>query len=375
MNLDQAALQDRVQSMLDQSVASGQEAALQVAVYHHGRLAVDAVAGIADLATGAPVTADTLFHSFSTGKGVTATVVHVLADQGLIDYDAPISSYWPEFGVNGKQEATVRHALTHAVGVPQLPPAVTAADLCDWDSMCSFIAAQTPQWRPGTATGYHGWTYGYILGEIVRRVTTQPISAALRDHIAAPLGIADSLYFGIPNTAHGRTAHLMDGGWAAVVTAMPDAAPLFRAAPRAFLQTLAETGNRSDYLHADIPSTGTMTARAVARMYAAVIGEVNGVRLLSPSGAARATSLAVADTDLVLGGPTHKALGYFLGLTWTGASPEAFGTTGVGGSIAFADPAHGLTFALTKNRLKAGPDDTAVPTIANAVYESIAVER
>jgi hypothetical protein len=90
------------------------------------------------------------------------------------NYDAPIARYWPEFGVSGKEEATVRHALTHAVGVAKLPPDVTAADLCDWDGMCSFIAAQAPQWRPGTATGYHGSTYGYILGEIVRRVTTQP---------------------------------------------------------------------------------------------------------------------------------------------------------------------------------------------------------
>lgn len=364
-------LQQRVQSLLDRLVASGHETGLQAAAYLHGELVVDAAAGLADPATGAPVTRDTLFHSFSTGKGATATVVHVLAERGMLDYDTPIAEYWPQFAANGKQHATVRHALTHAVGVPHLPPDVTAADLCDWDRMCAYIAAQPPLWPVGTGTGYHGWTFGYILGEIVRRVTGHPIATVLREAVTAPLGVTESLLFGVPDPAIVRAAQLIDGGWLDAMRSMPDTAPLFRAAPRMFLQTLAETGNRPDYLRADIPSAGTMTANAIARMYAALVSDVDGVRLLSPDRVCDVTGLAVADTDLILATPTRKALGYFLGLTWTGASPAAFGATGAGGSIALADPTHGLAFALTKNRLTAGPDDTAATSIAHTIYDTL----
>ena len=174
-------IQQQVQKAIDQLVDSGAERGLQVAVYHNDTLVVDAVAGIADPATGRLVTSDTPFFSYSIGKGVAATVVHVLAERGALDYDTPIVELWPEFGAHGKQRATVRHALSQSVGVPGLPPGLTVEDLCDWDKMCAIIADSEPWWEPGTKIGYHAITWGYIVGEIVRRAAGKSISQALRD--------------------------------------------------------------------------------------------------------------------------------------------------------------------------------------------------
>jgi CubicO group peptidase (beta-lactamase class C family) len=188
--------QQQIQEAIDQLVESGAERGLQVAVYQHGSLVVDAVAGIAEVASGPPVTSDTPFFSFSIGKGVAATVVHVLAERGVLDYDTPIVELWPEFGAHGKGRATVRHALSQSVGVPGLPPGLTVEDLCDWDKMCAIIAEAEPWWEPGTKIGYHAITWGYIIGEIVRRASGKPISQVLREEVATPLGVADELFLG-----------------------------------------------------------------------------------------------------------------------------------------------------------------------------------
>jgi CubicO group peptidase (beta-lactamase class C family) len=374
MKVDVSAVQPRVQKVVEQLVGSGRETGLQAAAYWRGELVVDAAAGVADPATGAPVDGQTLFHSFSTGKGVTATVAHVLAKQGLIDYDAPVARYWPQFAAHGKQQVTVRQVLTHTAGVPQLPQDITPADMCDWDGMYTRIADLPLLWQPGTRTGYHGWTFGWIIGELARRVTGQPISQVLHDLVAAPLGVADSLFFGIPDEVAPRLATLVEGNWAASLAAAPDNAPMFIAAPRSVL-AVADLSNRPDYLRADIPAAATMTARAVARMYAALIGDVDSVRLLSADHLAHVIALATADTDQILGNPIRKGLGYFLGLSWAGAATTSFGTTGSGGSAAFADPAHDLAIAITKNRLTVGRDDTAAMTIAHEIYDALGITR
>jgi CubicO group peptidase (beta-lactamase class C family) len=161
-------IQQHIQEAIDQLVESGAERGLQVAVYHNGGLVVDAVAGIADPASGRLVTSGTPFFSYSIGKGVAATVVHVLAGRGILDYDTPIVELWPEFGAHGKERATVRHALSQSLGVPGLPPGLTVEDLCDWDKMCSICAKRWPRrwgWpmnssspflRPSRA-GWRGW--------------------------------------------------------------------------------------------------------------------------------------------------------------------------------------------------------------------------
>src|SRR3712207_3805223 len=174
-------IQRQVQQAIERLVESGTERGLQVAVYRHGEQVVDAVAGVANPTTGRPVTSDTPFFSYSIGKGVASTVVHVLAERGTLDYDMRIVELWPEFGAHGKEIATVRHALSQSLGVPGLPPEVTVEDLCDWEKMCAIIADAEPWWEPGTRIGYHAVTFGYVVGEIIRRATGKPISQVLRE--------------------------------------------------------------------------------------------------------------------------------------------------------------------------------------------------
>ncbi len=363
-------MQARVEGAIERLVASGAERGVQVAVYLHGELTVDAVAGLADATAGRIVTSDTPFYATSTGKGVAATVVHVLAERGVIDYDTRIAALWPEFGVHGKEQATVRHALTHAVGVPGLPADTTPEDLCDWGKICATIAAAAPWWEPGTKIGYHPLTWGYVIGEIVRRASGKPISQILREEVAGPLGIVDELFFGVPAAALERVARQEDApGNAAALAAMPDDAPIFAAVPRA-VQPTATFGNRADILSADIPTTGTMTARAVARMYAALLGEVGGVQLFSPERLRAITAVAMQGVDAVMDVPTKFGLGYGLGFIGPLDRPTVFGMAGSGGTAAYADTARGLTIALMKNVVTHG-DYTSFNQVVEAAIGAL----
>jgi CubicO group peptidase (beta-lactamase class C family) len=181
----------RTQRLLDELVAEGTELGLQVAAYVDGRLALDAWAGVADEATGRPVDGNTLFTVFSTTKGLVATSIHMLVDRGKLDYDAPIADYWPEFGARGKGRVTLRHALSHQAGIPQLPPGLGPETLCDWEAMCAIVAGLEPLWEPGSRTAYHGRTFGWMLGETLRRVDGRDVRAFVHDEIGRPLGGLD----------------------------------------------------------------------------------------------------------------------------------------------------------------------------------------
>jgi CubicO group peptidase (beta-lactamase class C family) len=367
-----ADVQKQVQESIDQLVESGAERGVQVAVYQNGEPVVDAVAGVADPATGRPVTADTPFYNFSIGKGVTSTLTHVLAERGLFGYDTPVVDLWPEFGARGKHAVTVRHVLTHTAGVPGLPLDTTPEDLCDWERMCATIADAELWWEPGTKVGYHSYTFGYILGEIARRATGKPVSQVLRDEVAAPLGVAGELYFGMPASEHARLARLEDAeGSAEMMSSMPADLPMFKAGPLTVFPT-AELGNRTDILAADIPAGGKTSARAIARMYAALVGEADGVRLISPERLRQATAVAATGVDEVFGMPSSWALGYSVGLLGSTAqdTPTVFGMGGAGGSFAYGDAATGVAFGLTKNRLSA--DFSTATQISQLVAEAFA---
>lgn len=365
-------LQQQVQEAIDQLVESGAERGLQVAIYRHGQQVVDAVAGVADHETGRPVAPDTPFYAYSTGKGAIATVAHVLVERGLFDYDTRIVELWPEFGAHGKEAANVRHVLTHTVGVPGIPADTTPEDLCDWDKMCAVVANAEPWWEPGTKTAYHAYTFDDIVGEIVRRATGNPISQVLREDVAEPLGVADELYFGVPESELGRLARLEDAeGSAEFLAAMPDDSPFFKWGPRATFPT-AEFGNRADVLMADIPAGGKMSARAMARMCAALLGEVDDVRLISPERLREISAPAFSGEDQIMGNPVTWALGYAIGRIGTDQqeTPTVFGIGGAGGSCAQADTATGTTFVLTKNRLT--PSFDAAEQVAGIVTKAVA---
>ncbi|WP_232665796.1 serine hydrolase domain-containing protein [Pseudonocardia sp. TRM90224] len=349
------ALESDVQAVLDQRVESGTERGLQAAVYRDGQLVVDAVAGIADVTTGRPVTSDTPFFATSTGKGVTATVVHVLVERGALGYDTRIADLWPEFAANGKGTATVADALTHRVGVPGLPVELTPDAFLDWDAMCALIAGAKPWWQPGTRTGYHAQTFGWIIGEIVRRATGRRISEVLRDEVAGPLGVADELFFGVPAEHVGRLARLEEqpapeGEVEEISFGEPaDAHDGWVWAPPACMPT-AEYGNRADIMRTDVPAGATMTARAVARMYAALMHDVDSVRLISPARLEAATEVIVEGHDEIFGMPVRRALGYARdGLGVDEGSQTVFGMAGSGGCAAYADLATGVSIALMKN--------------------------
>ena len=357
----------RVQQALDDLVASGREMGLQVAAYRDGRLVLDAWAGVADEETGRLVDGGTLFTVYSATKGVVATAIHLLADRGKLDYDAPVAAYWPAFGAQGKERITLRQALSHQAGIPTLPPGITPATICDWEVMTALIAGLEPAWEPGSRTVYHGQVFGWLLGEVLRRVDGRDIRAFVHQEIGQPLGASD-LHIGVTSDDLERVARLRVAG-GGQATSFP-----------------VEWWNGADMRQAIIPAAGgQFTARSLARHYAmlAAGGRLDGARLLSPERVAVAATRHTppehaAESGMVFG------LGYRLGaeiypagglLSALSQRSSVFGHTGAGGSIGFADPERGFAFALTKNLLYPGGAGQAPPTagIVRVVREALGV--
>ncbi|MEU5995960.1 serine hydrolase domain-containing protein [Spirillospora sp. NPDC047418] len=348
-------VQSRVQEMADGLVASGAEVGLQISAYLHGEPVVDVHAGRADTSTGRPVDDRTLFPA--AGVNLVSTVVHVLAERGLIEYGVPVAAYWPEFGAHGKTDITVAHVLTHSSGVPQAPDGLVFDDLADWDGTCARIADLRPLWRAGAATGQHSLTFGYILGEVARRVTGRPLPEILRNEVAEPLGVPEDLFIGVPARHLPRVARLEEEEERDPLLEFPAGSLFHRVIPHAFQDEDAAMMNRADRLTMDAPYRGMMTAHALARMYAALIGDVDGVRLISPARTARLSAIVTMKEDRVFGWAMAKGLGYFVAAASMG-SASAFGCSAAGG-LAFADPERGLAFAYLPNLQIYGLDSRA----------------
>ncbi len=363
-----------------------QEVGAAVCVYLHGRKVVDLWGGIADPETGRRWERDTLQVVFSTTKGVTAACAHLLAQRGELDLDAPVAEYWPEFAANGKERIPVRWLLTHQAGLPAIDRPITPAEAIAWDPMVTALAAQRPFWEPGTEHGYHAHTYGWLVGEVVRRVTGRSIGTFLAEEIAAPLDL--DLWIGLPKAEQHRVSRIVadpidpDALAGIDLDALPEPA---REVMRAYADPTSLTMrsmtvvtpllNHDDPSEqsAEMPSTnGICTARALACFYAALIGEVDGHRILTPETLAAATAEQVSGTDRVLRVPVRIGTGF--GLPTPDAfwySPTAFGFPGYGGSLGFADPASGLAFGYVMNHIQEDVPDRRAATLLDAVHSAI----
>ena len=374
-----------VQDAVDIAIGERGEIGLQVAAYLDSKLVIDTWGGLADETTGRKVDGDTLFPVFSNIKAVTAVALHKQAERGLVDYSTPVAHYWPEFGKHGKDKGTVYDALTHRIGVPLMPLGVTPELMCDWDWMVERIADMHPLFEPGTRSGYMAYTFGWVVGEVVRRTDPKhrPFGRFIQEEICQPLSI-DSLWAGIPSEVEPRVAKLTD------LPPIPPGAPGMppdslrpRATPPEVATTQAVFG-RADVRRACIPGAqGIMNARSQARFYAMLAngGELDGVRLLSED---RVRWFNVprppSDYDQVSGVPHNGTIAGFHfagspGMGPMGNSSRAFGHNGAGGSLGWADPEHRLAVAIHHNRMLAHspPEESPLTPIGEAIREALGI--
>ena len=329
-----------------------------VAVYAHGEPVVDLWGGVADARQGRPWERDTLTLVYSTTKGLTAIVAHMLAAAGTVDLDAAVGEVWPEFATAGKEATTLRHMLAHRAGLPTLEPPLTDEAALAWTPAVESLADQAPRWQPGTRHGYHAVTYGWLVGEVLRRATGSSVGALLADMVAGPLD-ADC-HIGLPADLEGRVSRLLPAPvqpageltdeQLAVAAAYLDPSSLTM---RALNPTVPPFRFNSRALHAaELPAAnGIATARALARVYAATIGEVDGVRLLDDAALADATAEQSAGPDEVLLRSTRFGSGFQLASDFAPLlGPRSFGHSGAGGSLAFADPDAGIGFGYAMNQ-------------------------
>lgn len=349
-------------------------------LYVDGTPVVDIWGGAAEQDPFRPWARDTIVIAYSCTKGATAVCANQLIQEGRLDPDAPVAQYWPEFAANGKASIPVKWALSHRAGLAEVPGDFTLDDVAAWDPIVESIAAQAPVWEPGTKHGYHTRSYGWIVGEIIRRITGLSTGTYFAQHVAAPLGL--DFYIGVPEELDARVARMYPAVHDAETQAMIDAV----LADESTLMGRVMSGpsglfayndmwNTRQMRAAEMPSSnGHGDARSLARMYAACIGEVDGVRLLSDETVARATEVLSSGPDCVIGQVLTIGLGFMLPPTLpANAGPRAFGHLGAGGSAAFADPDRGLGFAYVMNQMKLSVTnlDPRGNALVAAAYEAL----
>jgi len=350
-------------------------------VYAGGRLVVDLWGGIADREANRPWDKDTIVAVASTTKGATAICAHLLVQRGELDLDAPVVKYWPEFGVAGKEHIPVRWLLSHQAGLPVVDGPLTFEEACAWHPVIRALEAQKPEWKPGTEHVYHSVTFGFLVGELVRRITGKSLGRFFADEVAAPLGL--SAWIGMPEEQEGRVARIE---YAAPFTmeemtaGMIETTGLDRDTVIAWMNAVwgpdsvqARAGQLGGALN---PTSGYMNtrawraaefpccnmfadARSLARMYAATVGEVDGVRLLNPATVEKMTVVQTDKTkmnglppglDVPADRSFYMSLGFWRAcppMPWAG--PGSFGHPGSGGSVGFADPDTGVGFGYVMN--------------------------
>jgi CubicO group peptidase (beta-lactamase class C family) len=360
-------------AMVEQAMASNLESdadlGCSVAVVQDGELVVDLWGGHIDEACSMPWSRDTVTCVFSTTKTMTALCVLVLADRGDVDLHAPVARYWPEFAAGGKEHVELRHILSHTAGLPTWSETVTVDDLLDWDKVTSLLAAQPPWWEPGTAMGYHALTYGYLAGEVVRRVTGRSIGRFFAEEIAGPLGV--DFHIGTPASVDPRIAPAIPPEPAEELLDPESLVHRVATNPRLSQEDLASEAAR----RAEIPSgNGHGNARSVAMTQAAV--SCGSGDLLSDAGREAIFEVQAEGTDLVTGVPLRMGIGFGLSSALLSVSPNerACFWAGSGGSLVVNDLESRTTIAYVMNRMV---DDGSAPyergaSIVLATYASLA---
>ena len=353
-------LNEKVENIIKKQVAEGRQIGVQVCAYQHGRRIVDTWAGKMGPNDLRPIQPDSLFYCFSAVKGVASTAVHMLADKGIIEYDAPVTDYWPEFGKHGKDKVTVAEAMSHRTGVYRLPTEQDF-DISDWEAGIKYVEDAVPSFTPGTKRGYQGQTFSWIAGGIIEKASGLHIKDVIRDWIAKPLGVENEMYVGIPDGVEERLTTI--DVWDPQEFGFPPDSEFFKALPRTREEW--EKCNTMKMRKACLPSSnGHFTARALARMYGALAngGEVDGVRLVSPSRIKDMYRLISEEVDVVTQSKGRWGIGFDLGGLEGhkfGPRSSAFGHSGAGGSQAYADPDVGLSIAVTLNKMEL-PRDRAI---------------
>ena len=364
------------------NIDSGQEVGAAYAVHHDGRLVVDVWGG-----TYRP---DSLQLVFSTTKGWTAAMANLLVQRGELDLDAPVASYWPEFAAEGKGTIPVRWLLTHQAGLPYPTEPCTYDDVVGWDGVVAKLAASTPMWEPGTTHGYHAVTFGFLVGEVLRRVSGISVGELLARELAGPLGL--DAFIGLPVDRQERVEPIVGN------LAPTQADPALKALLEQFLGpdttlgkalschgALVEPGvfNRPELRAAELPAAnGICDARSLSRLYAALVGDVHaderfpaGSRVLDPETVAAASTRQTSGNDQVLFIESTFGLGF---MTSSPFSPyggaASFGHAGAGGSLGFADPEHGIAAGYVMSKMQQSlTGDSRSSALVKATYAAAGV--
>lgn len=341
-----------VRAAFEANLASGADVGAAVCVTQDGETLVDLWGGYADPAKSRAWDRDTIVNVYSTTKTMTALCALILADRGELDFDAPVARYWPEFAAAGKAAITVGQLMAHSAGMSAWREPITKADFYDWEKATSLLAAQAPLWEPGTQPGYHAITQGYLVGEVVRRITGRTLGTFFRQEVAEPLG-AD-FHIGLPASEDDRVAELIppppgqgagDGAGQSEIQGLTFNNPGI---------DVAETRTRA-WRGAEIPAAGgTGNARSVAEIHTILAngGVAKGKRFLSEAGARKALELQIEGTDLVMGGPARFGLGFGLaGGVVPLPNPNTIFWGGYGGSLVIIDMDARTTIAFAMNKM------------------------
>jgi CubicO group peptidase (beta-lactamase class C family) len=373
---------ERVRTAFAENFDQRGEVGASAAVTIDGRPVVDLWGGHLDHARTRPWQRDNIVNVWSTTKGLTAICAHKLAGEGRLDFDAPVAKYWSEFAQGGKADIPVSYLLSHKAGLAAIRAPLKNEDIFNWELVTRELARQEPWWKPGTRHGYHAITFGWLVGEVVRRITGKSLGTYFRDEIAGPLGM--DAWIGFDTSLDPRVAEIFPAPPPAPGQPNPMAdmvkdpesvsAKALMNPPNTLLTT---TTNSRAWRAGEIPgANGHANARALARVYGALArgGEVDGVRVLNTAALPRCYTEQSNGKDAVLGFTTRFSLGFMMSLPGSqlGPNPRSFGHPGAGGSIGFADPDTKIGFGYAMNQMGSGMlIDPRAAALIDAVYASL----